>query len=258
MPSAARLRVWSGRLCLWEGGALYLGYAADNTPHSHHAAQLCLGLDGTLAVRQGSRSPWHRGRVVVVGPDVMHQLEGGDTTLALAYIDPEADAALRLRAAGYERVATVPLDPLAEFLQPLSDVLRDDAAADEVARLVERMVEALAPAPALRRLPDRRILRAVRELREQVDVPPTAPAMAARLGLSASRFVHVFRDTTGIPYRRYLLWLRLITAVGAMARSRSLTEVAHAAGFADSAHMSRTFRRMFGIAPSALQRGRGA
>jgi AraC-like DNA-binding protein len=32
----------------------------------------------------------------------------------------------------------------------------------------------------------------------------------------------------------------------------SLTDAARAAGFADAAHMTRTFRRMLGISPSSL------
>ena len=32
----------------------------------------------------------------------------------------------------------------------------------------------------------------------------------------------------------------------------SLTDAAHGAGFADSAHLSRTFRRMFGINAASL------
>jgi AraC-like DNA-binding protein len=33
----------------------------------------------------------------------------------------------------------------------------------------------------------------------------------------------------------------------------SLTDAAQSAGFADSAHLSRTFRRMFGIAADSLR-----
>ena len=42
-------------------------------------------------------------------------------------------------------------------------------------------------------------------------------------------------------------------AVEAFAGGDSLTEAAHAAGFSDSAHFSRTFRRMFGLAAAALR-----
>ena len=54
--------------------------------------------------------------------------------------------------------------------------------------------------------------------------------------------------------RRYLLWLRLQDAVRELAAGAPATDAAHAAGFADSAHLSRTFRRMFGITPSDLAR----
>ena len=48
------------------------------------------------------------------------------------------------------------------------------------------------------------------------------------------------------------LWLRLRRAVELLASAGSLTEAAHDAGFSDSAHLSRTFRKMFGVKPSLL------
>jgi AraC-like DNA-binding protein len=54
----------------------------------------------------------------------------------------------------------------------------------------------------------------------------------------------------GLPVRRYLLWLRLRDAVGELARGVSVARAAHAAGFADGPHFSRTFRRMLGFTPS--------
>ncbi|MEO6051520.1 MAG: helix-turn-helix domain-containing protein [Pyrinomonadaceae bacterium] len=57
-----------------------------------------------------------------------------------------------------------------------------------------------------------------------------------------------------MPVRRYLLWQRLRDAMHQLAHGSSLTETAHAAGFADSAYLTRTFRGMLGIAPSALQK----
>ena len=53
-----------------------------------------------------------------------------------------------------------------------------------------------------------------------------------------------------MPFRTYVLWLRLESALDSLAARSSVTQAAHAAGFADAAHLSRTFHRMFGVAPS--------
>jgi AraC-like DNA-binding protein len=66
--------------------------------------------------------------------------------------------------------------------------------------------------------------------------------------------MHAFTATVGIPLRPYLRWLKLERAGVAIAAGAPLGEAAHAAGFADAAHMTRTFRRMFGVTPSELRR----
>src|SRR5215475_13475792 len=78
--------------------------------------------------------------------------------------------------------------------------------------------------------------------------------LAEAVGLSPSRLMHVFTESIGIPLRPYLSWLRLQRAAAAIVSGKvSLTEAAHAAGFADAAHMSRSFKRALGVAPSALR-----
>ena len=53
--------------------------------------------------------------------------------------------------------------------------------------------------------------------------------------------------------RPYILWRRFLRVWELMTARESLSAAAHAAGFADAAHLSRTCRRMFGFPPSALQ-----
>jgi transcriptional regulator GlxA family with amidase domain len=65
--------------------------------------------------------------------------------------------------------------------------------------------------------------------------------------------MHVFTTSVGTPLRPYLAWLRVQRAAMAIISGNSLTDAAHTAGFSDAAHMSRTFTRMLGIAPSLLR-----
>jgi AraC-like DNA-binding protein len=78
-------------------------------------------------------------------------------------------------------------------------------------------------------------------------------ALAASVGLSPGRLMHAFTASLGIPLRPYVAWLKLQRAAAAIATGAPLAEAANSSGFADAAHMSRTFRRMFGVPPSALR-----
>ena len=71
------------------------------------------------------------------------------------------------------------------------------------------------------------------------------------VGLSPSRFQHLFTDAVGVPFRRYRAWLRMRRAIGAVIDGSNFTGAAHAAGFADQAHFAHDFRRTFG-APASL------
>lgn len=61
---------------------------------------------------------------------------------------------------------------------------------------------------------------------------------------------HWLQDCLGIPLRKLLLWRKLRRALEMLSDAKPATEVAHAAGFADSAHLSRICLRTFGLKPS--------
>jgi AraC-like DNA-binding protein len=71
-------------------------------------------------------------------------------------------------------------------------------------------------------------------------------------GLSPSRFMHVFTESVGVPVRPYIPWLRLRQACSQLLNGATVAEAAHRSGFADAAHVTRTFRRMLGITPGRL------
>ncbi len=89
-------------------------------------------------------------------------------------------------------------------------------------------------------------------IRARVRGAITLSDVAASAALSPGRFRHLFVRETGAAFRPYVLWLRLNVAIECSMRGGSWTEAAHEAGFADSAHLSRTFKRMFGMNPATL------
>lgn len=81
-----------------------------------------------------------------------------------------------------------------------------------------------------------------------------AADIAVELNLSESRFLHLFKDTMQIPWRPYLLWRRLICALQTLQQGKTATEAAYIAGFSDSAHLSRTFKKQFGLSLREYQK----
>ncbi len=99
---------------------------------------------------------------------------------------------------------------------------------------------------------DERILRAVRYVNDHLSSSITLKEVARVAYLSPSRFRHLFAEQTGMGLRQYVLWRRFVSVWERRMNGESLSTAAHAAGFADSAHLARTSRRMIGIPPSLL------
>src|SRR5690349_12509084 len=83
----------------------------------------------------------------------------------------------------------------------------------------------------------------------------TLEEMADRLNVAYTTASHVFARVMGVPLRSYQLWIKAVRAAARMAVGARLTEIAHEVGFADSAHLSRTWRRTYGFAPSRITDG---
>ena len=78
---------------------------------------------------------------------------------------------------------------------------------------------------------------------------------AARLcGMSPFRFGRAFKDAFGMPFRDYVVRVRLQEASRLLQNPQaSVSEVAYTVGFNDMSYFSRMFKRYFGVSPSAMQ-----
>ena len=90
--------------------------------------------------------------------------------------------------------------------------------------------------------------RSITRLREEFSTPPTISALAADAGVHRSHFVRVFRRHMGCTVGEFVRRVRIDWACGELRRRTgpSLSDLALAAGFADQAHFSRTFKRITG------------
>jgi AraC-like DNA-binding protein len=219
---------WDGSLILAPMAAIFAGTGGDTPEHRHLAHKIVVGASAAGPAMQLRRG--HEAIAIPAGEH--HQVLAARRQVVLVYLDARrfrwshaawlAERWRRLSPGG--EPGCVPgcvIDALLEDIASLSTWAAD--------RRALAAIEAMADGDSL------------------VDV-------GRRLGLSESRVTHLVTEQLGAPPRAWRTWLRLRSAVDLLGEGETITSAAHAAGFADSAHFSRTCSLSLGIAPSGLRR----
>ena len=243
------------RWYLWDGGFLLLGQAQGVVPaHAHHAIQIVISLDQPVAVC-GAHESWRTSRGFVIRPDVVHSFNCSGALGAMLFVDPESNEGVWLRTLLTDDITIVPEARLASSVAELRTLTDQPFAGMEVGALIRHCVHALSPGPPPSRRLDPRVTTVLTRIQASDDLRVSLSDAAAMAFLSPSRFAHLFKQQLGLGYSRYMLWRKLTRAMLAIGSQRTIADAAHAADFADAAHLTRTFYQMVGMAPSALMRG---
>lgn len=243
-----------GRIIVWEGAGLWMlegEDTADLQPHAHHAIQITFRLKGWFEISVGDQRL--AGPVAAVASDAPHGFCASGA-VAFLFIAPESSVGSALGKSLFaERAwANVTSGPLAAALAVLIGCFARGGHEDDLQQAGRAILDSL-PAAESRAMPDPRVLAMIAYARQNLEYRVSLPEAAGFAGLSPDRARHLFVAQTGLPFKTYVLWLRIERATALYAAGSSLTEAAHDAGFADSAHFSRTFRRTFGLPAAALR-----
>lgn len=241
-------------MLLWEGGSLWVGRNVGRAEtHAHYAIQITLALDGEFLIRVAGSDRWERTQCAILQSDVRHEFDGGDATLFLLFVEPEGLQGRILRAQYPSPLSTdlCVVDARAE-IDALAATFAERGSDARLLQCARAVLDHIAAVSEPATSPDTRITTAMQWIRDHVNTDISLEDVAASVHLSPSRFRHLFVAQTGISFRAYLRWARVECAVGAAFAGHTWTEAAQAAGFADSAHLSRTCRRMFGMSPNTL------
>lgn len=219
--SEPRDTAWLGNLKMADDHCLLIGTPGRTSVHAHYAHQLLVAQGGELCV------------------DVAGSARQG-ALLAIESLQPHAVVSHNVPC------ITLFAEPLAFDLATLVELCHQ-ANGD-----AERLAELLRDCP--RRPLDPRLAKALARVRAIDEHTLPAQALAREAALSLSQLERLCSGRLGLSVRRLVLWQRLRLALQHALGASSLTEAAMAAGFADSAHLSRCLRQQFGIRASEALR----
>lgn len=212
-----------------------------------------VATDPYLEVKIGE-GPWLNRRIVALAPFTPHKLRTQSGFIANLLLEPE----------------TIDQRTINELITHINEGPEDE-------RLIRRIITArreisiikdaggfstkqfdnyflrrtLTPRPV-----DERIRHVIDMLVDELpDNAISAEICAAGINLSVSRFLHLFKDNTDIPFRSQRMWKRARRFMDHANREDSLTDVALDLGYPDSSHFSHSIRASFGLQPRSIREG---
>jgi AraC-like DNA-binding protein len=197
---------------------------------------------------------FEKSKCSIISADLLHQFTGQNDFYTFIYFDAELSTALQIEAKlkiaqhGLLHYFGNEINQVRnKFVEWFHSKKSDDEA---VIAAIDNLIQLLTGSANKEKTIEGRVKEATRYIQLSLHEEISMERIAAKVYLSESRFAHLFKEQIGIPFRRYVLWCRMQVALKAITEGHSFTIAAYEGGFADVAHLSRTFTEMFGVSPS--------
>jgi AraC-like DNA-binding protein len=238
-------------LISWGVRAIYIGPGFQLQAHRNTVAVLALALKKPMRVAMNAKDLTHGFRTcysVLIEPNQLHLIETSSDDFAFIYLDALSHDLTKLRTkfAQTGDQFSFDLGNEGEVIDLLNQMSRDQPSWARVEPILCTLLG------FDKRQKDSRITSIVDALMASPDDRRSAQNWAEQIGLSSSRFQHLFKENVGVSFRRFRLWVRIRMALRCTLKGASLTDAALSAGLSSSAHLSTAFKDMFGITPSQL------
>ncbi|MEI7014599.1 helix-turn-helix domain-containing protein [Leptospira licerasiae] len=221
--------------------------------HKHHALQISISLSESLQFST-NKNEMIKSFGIIISPNQFHALRSEGSVLSI-YLAPESRLARDLMEKFGPGISSLKIKQI-ESIKELNSILRTKLI--DCGQLYAKLLEKLSFLSGQQNKPitqiDPRITHAATIIYKSIEACEkiSARSIGNSVGLSMGRIVHLFSKQIGIPIRSFILWERIQFAIRLILEGAPLTEAAHQAGFADQAHLSRTFRATFGITASGV------
>jgi AraC-like DNA-binding protein len=203
--------------------------------HPNAALAVLVGRTGPVTVLDGGGPV--SGDALIVRPGITHPVSFAARGADVIYLN------------GLDFPFTAPLAVAATgVLAQLAVRAVAGRSADAIAELRARLGFATEPLPA-------NMAEIVRVIEADPMTRMSQTELGRRLRMERTQALRRFKAATGMTFRAFKLWSGLQHAARQIEAGVLVRTAAMDAGFADTAHLSRSFRALFGLSPSAAIAG---
>jgi AraC-like DNA-binding protein len=235
---------------------LYVGLLGSMSTRTMGGWLIYVSLGAPMRValeRGGQPGAWERTELAVIPPYMPHRVESDDRMIASVTLEPES----------------IDPDHLPQFLQGPAGARDDEALCRQIRQAhawlrlhgqdhalpPEGFDERVLGQTLVARHIEPRVRRVLDRMRADPEITLSAAEGAASVGLSCSRFLHLFKEQAGASFRNVRTWKRARSLLHHVNRPANLAHMALDRGYPDSTHFSHSIRQIYGLTPRDLFAG---
>ncbi len=238
----------TNKIYIQDTWGVFLGLFDHNQLHRHYSIQLSLPLKSLLEINTEHETYQSQDEGIIVPSNIKHSLVCQEAHL-LFLINPISQIGHYFQLQAQQTIYLFN-DPIVSKIRVLANQLLNHTIAENqfVQHIETCFNDFRCSCEEENHLNDDRMIKAINYIVSESPRIVPVQEMADYCFLSPSRFLHVFREKTGITYRRAQLWVKLTQSLPTLG-IKNITQTAHEYGFTDSAHYSKTFKENFGFSP---------
>jgi AraC-like DNA-binding protein len=235
---------------MWPNRTLFLGPLQQLEFHAMGAVAINVGLYQSFLMKMmnGTHEAY---RCAVIPAGCKHELNAYGNMVACLVIEKNSTDFINFQKRHPFQTSTITNIVDTEWIGCFQKIYEEKPSKIEINRMINQLLDA---DEGTDKTADPRIASIMHTIKLDPGNDFSQEYLASSVGLSASRFRHLFREHSDIPFRRYRMWRRIILAMGTLHSVDNLTYAAMEAGFTDSAHFNHCFRDTFGVNPSLVFR----
>jgi len=211
----------------------------------HYPVEIYVGLDDILSIKANDNLI--KSKAILINSNYPHQLVSSNGNVALILLNPNL-----YNLNKHNCYSNIDFSIVDDLIKAITVFYSNNPTLSDAKNLINNILSTFLKENILDKSIDNRISLLLTKFEDIPYDKIYSKDLASYIGLSESRLSHLFKEQTGTPIRRYILWLRLRKAIKLIILGESFTTAAYASEFSDSAHLSRTYRNMFGVTPSEI------